>query len=120
MPDLVGPEWQRNRFGLYVPPDDLSTYERTDLKHTRWQASAAIAGAVFDLLALIWSAIALVYAAKAWDAQKILNEQQIALNGVTQERERRVYSSRVALWATVSTDFSSVRPAGVDVDIQNR
>jgi hypothetical protein len=120
MPDLVGSDWQRNHSGLYVPPDNLSAYERTDLKHTRWQAWAAIAGAVFALLALIGSGAALVYTAKAWDEQKTLNEQQIALNKVTKERERRVYSSRVALWATVGTDFSSVRPAGIDINVQNR
>ncbi|WP_203913501.1 hypothetical protein [Rhizocola hellebori] len=80
----------------------------------------ATAGAVFALLALIGSAAALVYTAKAWDAQKTLNEQQIALNTVTQERQRRVYSSRVALWATVGTDFSSIRPAGIDINVQNR
>ncbi|SCL28532.1 hypothetical protein GA0074694_5140 [Micromonospora inyonensis] len=125
MPDLVRREWQRTSSGLYVPkrddgPGDCSPYEQEDLKYTRRQTLAALAGAVLSLLALIGSGAALVYTAKAWDGQQTLVEQQIALNRVNQERERRVYSSRVALWATIGTDFSSVKPAGVDVHVQNR
>lgn len=120
MPDLVGRDWQPRRSGLYVQSGELSAYERSDLKHTRWQAWAAIAGAVFALLALLGSGAALIYTAKAWNGQKTLTEQQIALNQVAQERARRVYSSRVALWATVGTDFSSIRPAGIDIHVQNR
>ncbi len=120
MPDVVRREWRRSRLEVDVSTDGLSVYERTDLKHSRWQALMATAGAVFALFALIGSAVALVYTANAWEAQKTLNEQQIALNTVTQQRERRVYSSRVALWATVGTDFSSVRPAGIDINVQNR
>jgi hypothetical protein len=35
------------------------------------------------------------------------------------EREDRVYSAQVALWATVGSDVSSVLPAGLDVRVQN-
>ncbi|WP_416905056.1 hypothetical protein [Micromonospora echinospora] len=73
-----------------------------------------------SLLALIGSGVALFYTAEAWEGQQILNEQQIALNRATQDRELRVYSSRVALWARIGTDFSSIKPPGVDVHIQNR
>ena len=125
MPDSLETRWQRNDFGLYVPVphggrESLSLYERTDLRHSRQQALAGVAGAVLALLALLGSGIALVYTAQAWDGQQTLTSQQITLNQVIQNRERRIYSSRVALWANVATDFSSVRPAGIDVFIQNR
>ncbi|MFI6820971.1 hypothetical protein ACIBJE_08445 [Micromonospora sp. NPDC050187] len=125
MPDVVRSGWQRAPSGLYVPKrDDIpgasSSYEQEGLKYTRRQTLAALTGVVVSLLALIGSGVALFYTAKAWEGQQTLNKQQIELNRVTQDRERRVYSSRVALWATIGTDFSSIKPAGVDVHIQNR
>jgi hypothetical protein len=93
-----------------APPDDR---ELAALALTRSQSRwAAIAG-VAAVAALAVSTYALFN-------QVQINKQQTVLNTYAQERQERKYSSRVAFWAVAGADSSSVRPAGLDVYMQNR
>lgn len=79
----------------------------------RAQARATWFGVVVALLALVVSAV-------AWANQQQLSAQQTALNEYAIKREQRVYASRVAIWAMIGQESSSVLPPGLDVTIQNR
>jgi hypothetical protein len=93
-----------------APPRD---HELAELTLTRSQSRwAAIAG-VAAIAAVAVSAYALFN-------QVQINKQQTILNTYAQERQERKYSSRVAFWAVAGADSSSVRPAGLDVYVQNR
>ncbi|WP_155368086.1 hypothetical protein [Catellatospora vulcania] len=103
------------------PGDDADRQlQRALLTATRTQALAAIGGAVVAALALLISLMALVFSADGWRQQHALNEQQHELNQLARERQLRVYSSRVALWAEFGAESSSTLPAGLDVSVQNR
>lgn len=66
------------------------------------------------------AALALCIAAGAFLGQAKINSQQVQLNRYAEDRIERIYSSRVALWAVIGSRTTSVLPAGLDVQIQNR
>jgi hypothetical protein len=63
-------------------------------------------GSIAAFLAFTVSVVALLLSIDTWRSQ--------------QEQQRRVNSLRVSMWAVLGQDSSSVRPAGLDVTIQNR
>jgi hypothetical protein len=63
-------------------------------------------GAVAATAALLISVGALFISLRTWQSQS--------------DREEKVYAAQVSLWATLGEDVSSVRPAGLDVHVQNR
>ena len=89
------------------------TVEQAMLAATRTQARATWASALIAVMAL-------VVALAAGYSQLRLNAQQADLNDAAKARAERVNAARVAVWAQVGPDESSVRPAGLDVTIQNR
>ena len=62
-------------------------------------------GAIAGAAALLVSLGAFFISMQTWQSQS--------------EREEHVYSGRVAIWATIGSDISSVLPAGLDVHVQN-
>ena len=97
-----------------------TTYEKETLLAAKRQAWSTIIGAALTALALVVSAAALYVSAVAWRGQRSLNEQQAQLNRYAADRERSLYSSRVAIWASIGVTSSSVLPEGLDVHVQNR
>jgi hypothetical protein len=84
----------------------LSEYEQATLTAVRRQAWGTTVGAVAAAAALLISVGALFISVRTWQSQS--------------DREEKVYSARIALWAALGDDVSSVLPAGLDVHIQNR
>ena len=66
------------------------------------------------------AAVALCVAVGAFVGQAKINSQQVQFNQHAEDRIERIYSSRVALWAVIGRRTTSVLPAGLDVQIQNR
>ena len=81
---------------------------------------SALATTVAAVAALVVSVRALTIADETWAGQRVLNGQQVKLNEDSERRDQQVYSSRVAMWTTVSDITSTVLPAGLDVHVQNR
>jgi hypothetical protein len=97
-----------------LPPDQAI------LRYTRLQAWSGIIGAVVAVAAFTASLGALYLSGAAWRDQQRLNAQQTVLNQLSFDREDSTYSSRVALWASVGEESSSVLPPGLDMFLQNR
>ena len=87
---------------------------------TKVQMWSALAAAAAALAALAVSVRALGIADETWASQRVLNGQQVKLNEDSQRRDAQVYSSRVAMWATVGDVSSTILPAGLDIHLQNR
>ena len=86
--------------------ESLTEYEKATLTAAHRQAWATMVGAVAATAALLISVGALFISLRTWQSQS--------------DREEKVYAAQVSLWATLGEDVSSVRPAGLDVHVQNR
>ena len=86
--------------------ESLTAYEKATLTATNRQAWGTVVGAVAATAALLISAGALVISLRTWQSQS--------------DREDKIYAAQVSLWATLGEHESSVRPAGLDVHVQNR
>lgn len=84
----------------------LSAYERATLTAAQRQAWGTIAGTIATSAALLIGIGALFISLRTWQSQA--------------DREEKVYSAQVAVWATLGDEVSSVLPAGLDVHVQNR
>jgi type II secretory pathway pseudopilin PulG len=115
--------WWARRHRSVTPP----TREQREAALLRAQTGATVVGVVVSVLALLVSAVAWRSQAGINDQQRDINvqqrrmnEQQLELNRRAATREDRIYASRVAVWATVGRQDSSLQPAGLDVSVQNR
>ena len=86
--------------------ESLTGYEKSTLTAAHRQAWGTMVGAVAATAALLISVGALFISLRTWQSQS--------------DREEKVYAAQVSLWATLGEDVSSVRPAGLDVHVQNR
>jgi hypothetical protein len=81
---------------------------------------SALAATIAALAAFAVSVRALGIADETWASQRVLNGQQVKLNEDSERRDKQVYSSRVAMWATIGDVSSTILPAGLDIHVQNR
>ena len=100
---------------LYAQPPTAQVADsaREELKASRAQARASWAAAVVASAAFLTSLVTL-------SGQYRINNQQVDLNQRAAARDDQVYAARVAVWYEDGLEATSVKPAGLDVSVQNR